>query len=336
VAEQLDEVTTLELRLYEGVVREARQLCREALLAATASDEEITRTVAARLREYRDPRHHQNKQLVARAEAVERSVTAWMPPLIAAQDLLAAVSVGNIVSQGNLTIQALEEHQRHVVKAIPDMLILSSIHERFAQAETAEEQAEILFTLSDDELQSGARLSKVLDSERKRVEQLVRRATLIQAEIAGTIVAILEYLVARRLLLDEFIDATHYFDEVPPEEKIAFEETVDAAKRVAQVAIEFLVTKAGPKLLQQVPIVGLAVGAADLVNDMRIERRDFRERTVLIRERTEALIGRNATTEIFDLGEDLDGDAEKLIKLRKMVAMLDQFLQQSASENEPR
>jgi hypothetical protein len=206
----------------------------------------------------------------------------------------------------------------------------------FDQAETPEERADIFFTLSDDELQSGARLSNVLDGERKAVEQLVGRATLIQAEIAGTVAAILDYLVARRLLLDEFIDATHYFDDVAPEEKIAFVATVATAKEVAQVAIEFLVTKAGPKLLEQVPIVGLAVGAADLVNEMRVKRRDFRERSAQIRERTEALIGRNATSEILDLEADLALNAENPIKLRDMVGMLEEFLRQSASEHETR
>ncbi len=332
MAEQLDEGTALEnLKFYEGVTRESRELCRKALLAAIASDQEITRTVAARLQEYRDEKYHHTEELVARAEAVERSVTAWMPPLLAAQGLLVSVSVGQIVSEGNSTIAALEEHQRHVAEAIPDILTSLSISERLAQAETPEERAELLFTLSDDKLRSGARLREVLDGERERLEPLVGRATFIQAEIADTVAAILDYLVARRLFLDRFIEATKYFDDVAPEERIAFEATVATAAEAAKVAVEFLVTKAGPKLLEQVPIVGMAVGAASLANEMRVKRREFRERSVQIQERAKTLIGRNETDEVIDLEKDLARDAKKLAELRDMVGMLEEFLRQSAS-----
>jgi hypothetical protein len=335
MVEQLDVASALEdLKHYEEVARKARELCRNALSAARESDAEITRTVAARLQGYRDERYHHTEELVTRAEAVERSVTAWMPPLIAAQGLLAAVSMGHIVSEANSTIEALEEHQRHVAKAVPDILSLLSISERVAQAETPEERIELLFNLSDDELRSGARIREVLDSELERLEPLVGRATLIQAEIAGTVAAILDYLVARRLFLAQFIEATKYFDDVAPEERVAFEATVATATEASKIAIEFLVTKAGPRLLEQVPIVGMAIGAADIVNEMRSKRREIRERSAQIRERADTLIGRNMTDEVIDLEKALAQEAVSLAELRYMVAMLEGFLRQSASERE--
>jgi hypothetical protein len=332
VAEELDEGTALEtLEFYEGVVRESRELCGKALSAAIACDREITRTVAARLQEYRDERHHQNKELVARAAAVERSVTAWMPPLLAAQGLLVAVSLGKIESQSNTTIEAFAAYQRHVVKAMPETLTVISIHKRLAQAKTFQERVEVLSTLSDDERQALERGREALASERQQLKLLVARATLIQSEIAGTVAAILDYLVARRLFLDRFIEATKYFDDVAEEERTAFEATVTSAVEALKVAIDFLLTKAGPKLLEQVPIVGLALGAATLVNEMRVKRREFCERSVQIQERTEALIGRNASSEMLDLENDLTEDAEKLVALSNMVGMLEEFLRQSAS-----
>lgn len=241
-----------------------------------------------------------------------------------------------MVSEGKSTIAALEQHQRHVVEAIPDILTVLSISERVAQAATAEERAELMSTLGDDELQSAARLREVLDDERRQLESLVGRATLIQAEVAGTVAAILEYLVARRLYLDRFIESTKYFDDVAPLERIAFEATVATAAEATKVAIEFLVTRAGPKLLEQVPIVGLAVGAAGVANEMRVKRREFRERSVQIQERTKALIGRNATDDVLDLETDLAQDAEMLAQLRALVEMLEEVLRQPVSDQEGR
>jgi hypothetical protein len=335
MAEQLDDRSAADnLKAYVGVTRESRELCKGAILAAIESDEAITQRVAARLQEYRDPQYQHTEELVTRAKAVEQAATSWMPPLLAAQGLVVAVSVGQIASEGNSAIEALEEHQRHVTKALPDILTLLSISQRLAKADKPEERVELLLTLSDDELRTGARLRDVLDNERERLDLLVERAIFIQAEIADTLASILDYLVARRLFVDGFIKATEYFDDVAPEERMAFAATMAGAAEAAEIAIEFLVTKAGPKLLEQVPIVGIAVGAASLVNEMRVKRREFRERSAQIRERAKTLIGRNATDEVIDLEKDLAGDAEKLVELREMVGMLEEFLRQSASDSE--
>jgi hypothetical protein len=318
------------LQLGAEQAKDARSKCLEVINQNFERGSEIAATVAGRLQEYRDAKIGHSPTLVKMAESAEVEVTAWLPVLVAAQEIVASVAVDEFVTVGRSAISALVAHRKTAEKTRDDVQRIVAFSELLSNAPTNEARVEILLRLSDNDLETFrngfTHITTSLNEELVKLGGIAEHEIAVSAAIAETLGATREFLEARQQVLENYLKATDYFRGLEPKVHTASEATRRATKETAKIGIEFVATKAGPKVFEQVPVVGLVIAGIDLVLEMRKKRDEFHRRAEELWAKAAALRARNETDEIDDLGLGLANDIQSLADLKELVRVLDQSL----------
>jgi hypothetical protein len=321
----LDDLKSRSLQLLE-----ARSRCLEVINQNFESGGDVAATVAGRLQRYRDADNDHDPELVQKAESVEQQVTAWLPVLIAVQGIVAAVSVDQFQTMARAAKGAFAAHQKTVEESRSDIeRILVPFADRLANAQTPEARVEVFAALSDEELEELRRvtdMSERFNVELAKLQGIIEREIAAETEIAETFDAVRDFLEARQEVLKNYMRATDYFSGLEPKEQIGREASWEAAKQAAKIGIEFVATKAGPKVLQQIPAAGMVFAGGELVLEMRKRRKEFRRRAEELRRLATAREARGATDEVWTLGRNLTTDLTNLAELMALVEALGQWL----------
>lgn len=329
MAELLDIQPLLEdLESRSLQLREARSRCLTVIKQNFDSGGDMAAAVAGRLQRYRDAQNDHDPELVQKAESVEQQVTEWLPVLIAVQEVASKVSADQFLTKAHTAASAFAAHQKTVEESRGDIeRSLIPFADRLANAQTAEACFEVLVALSDKEL---AKLRRVTDmserfnAELAELQAIIRLEIAAEAEIAETFDSVRDFLEARHEVLVKYMRATDYFSGLEPKEQIGRKAGWEAMKQAAKVGIEFAATKAAPKTLEQIPVVGMGFAGIDLVREMRKSRREFQRRAEELRRLATAHEARGATDEVWALGRNLD--LTNLAELKALVEALGQWL----------
>lgn len=320
--------TTLKSRSLQ--LLEARSRCLEVINQNFESGGDVAATVAGRLQRYRDADNDHDPELVQKAESVEQQVAAWLPVLIAVQGIVAAVSVDQFLTTARTAEGGVAAHQKTVEESRGDIeRILLPFVDRLANAQTAEARFEVFAALSDQELEGLRRVTDMsgrFNVELAKLQGIIEREIAAETEIAETFDAVRDFLEARQEVLENYMRATDYFSGLEPKEQIGREASWEAAKQAAKTGIEFVATKAGPKVLQQIPAAGMVFAGGELVLEMRKKRKEFRRRAEELRRLATAREARGATDEVWKLGRNLTADLTSLAELKALVEALGQWL----------
>lgn len=329
MAELLDIQPLLEdLESRSLQLREARSRCLTVINQNFDSGGDIAAAVAGRLQRYRDAKNDHDPELVKKAESVEQQVTDWLPVLIAVQQVASKVSADQFLTKARTTASAFAAHQKTVEESRGDIeRSLVPFADRLANAQTAEARFEILVALSDKELAELRRvtdMSERFNAELAELQGIIRLEIAAEAEIAETFDSVRDFLEVQQEVLENYMRATDYFSGLEPEKQIGREAGWEAIKQAAKVGIEFAATKAAPKALEQIPLVGMGFGGADLVLEMRKSRKEFQRRAEELRRLATAHEARGATDEVWALGRNLD--LTNLAELKALVEAVGQWL----------
>jgi hypothetical protein len=319
-----------ELQSSSLQMGEARSRCLEVIKQNFESGGDVAATVAGRLERYRDAKNDHDPELVQKAEMVEEQVTAWLPVLIAVQGIVAAVSVDQFQAVGRAAEDVFLAHQKTVEESRDGIeRILIPFVDKLASAQTPEDRFGLFAALSDEELnelRGVTDVSKIFNVELAKIQGIIEREIAAETEIAETFNAIRDFLQARQEVLENYLRATDYFNGLEPKEQTGREASWEAAKEAAKIGIEVVATKAGPKVLEQIPVVGLVIAGGDVVLEIRKKRQEFRRRVEELRARAAAKEGRGATDEVWKLGRELTADLRNLAELKALVEALGQWL----------
>ena len=261
---------------------------------------------------------------------VEEQVTAWLPVLIAVQGIVAAVSVDQFQAVARTAEGVVLAHQKTVEESRGDIeQILLPFAHKLGNAQTPEARWELFAALSDKELKElrgVTDMSEMFNVELAKLQGIIEREIAAEMEIAETFDAVRDFLEARQEVLENYLRATDYFNGLEPKEQTGREASWEAAKEAAKIGIEVVATKAGPKLLEQIPVVGVVIAGGDLVLEMRKKRKEFRQRAEELRGLATAREARGATDEVWKLGRNLTTDLKNLAELKALVEALGQWL----------
>jgi hypothetical protein len=309
---------------------EARSRCLKVIKQNFESGGDIAATVAGRLRRYRDEDNNHDPELVQKAESVEQQVTGWLPVLIAVEGIVAAVSADQFQASARTAREAIAAHQKTVEESRGETEgTLLPFLDRLVNAQTAQARFEVLVALSDKELQELRRVSDMSDRfnvELMKLQEIIEGEIAAETEVAETFDAVRDFLAARQEVLEKYLRATDNFSGLEPNARAGREAGWEGAKQAAKVAIEFVATKAAPKVFETIPIVGIAFAGGDLVLAMRARRNEFRRRAEELTKLAKTRTARGETDEIFELGRNLSADLTNLAELKALVDELGQWL----------
>jgi hypothetical protein len=257
--------------------------------------------------------------------------------LIAVQEIVTEVSADQFLTMARTAASAFAAHQKTVEESRGEIeRSLVPFADRLANAQTAEARFEVLTALSDKELAELRRvtdMSERFNAELAKLQGIIRLEIAADAAIAETFDSVRDFLEARQEVLENYMRATDYFSGLEPKEQIGHEFGWEAMKQAAKVGIEFAATKAAPKALEQIPVVGMGFAGTDLVLEMRKSRKEFQRRAGELRRLATAHEARGATDEVLALGRNLD--LTNLAELKGLVEALGQWLD-GLEESPPR
>lgn len=325
VKSALDELHSCSIQLEQ-----ARAGCRHAVIQGFDDASEIGATIALRLQQYRDASNDHDPELVKKAESVEEDVCNWMPVLIAVRELVGRVSADRFLVVSRVAAEAMERHRATLSAGLAEFESIVTFAQTLAAAETLEARLEFLGSLSVEDLarirSSATEASKRLHDELAALQDTIGHVIVAEAAIADTFGALQHFVEARTLALQRFVEATDYFRGLEPTRLSGRDVTFAGLKEGAKVAFEFTVTRLGPKILEQVPIIGVGISFHDLVQDMREKTKELQRRAEELQKLAVAHVARGETDEIFLLGRELKADIEMLRALNAYVDQLEHSL----------
>jgi hypothetical protein len=335
MAELLDIGPVLdELKLSSGLLAQARFACIAVIDRDFEDGGDLAATIAARLQRYREAKNNHDPDLVRKAERVEKRVIDWQPVLKAVRGIVVSVSLETALAIVGSTGRVLAERQKIVERNQENFERLLRFSVQIRSARTRDELVEVLLALSPDDLErlhaASIDTGESFNEELAKLQGIAELEILAETEIAETFDTVREFLEARREVLKNYVKATDYFSGLEPERKMGRTATKQTVIKSAKVAGEFFVTKVLPKSAQQIPAVGIPVAAAEIMNEMRKTRKEFREKTEHLRELATAREARGATDEIYYLGRTLSGDTRRLAKLKAQVERLGELVAELA------